>query len=200
MESIFPFAWIFSACRRRHSVAISACRERDSKGALLLWWDARAKPLDGPGGRTNNPADDLFRSFCGCRARVARVKPCRGIQGGGAHLASLGRCGAASGAKWLAILRNLPDSSGPSGCLKMIRPGMSVVLRFARKGMDDDGIEEQQRSGIIRCCSFILASAGKAGQSGGLSCRHGAFVRRRTGSGWSSAESAVPAAVNRPAR
>ena len=125
MESIFPFAWIFSACRRRHSVAISACRERDSKGALLLWWDARAKPLDGPGGRTNNPADDLFRSFCGCRARVARVKPCRGIQGGGAHLASLGRCGAASGAKWLAILRNLPDIPEPIWKLKRSAAGGS---------------------------------------------------------------------------
>ena len=123
MASIFPFAWIFSACRRRHSVAISACRERDSKGALLLWWDARAKSLDGPGGRTNNPADDLFRSFCGCRARVARVKPCRGIQGGGAHLASLGRCGAASGAKWLAILRNLPDIPEPIWKLKRSAAG-----------------------------------------------------------------------------
>lgn len=147
MESIFPFAWIFSACRRRHSVAISACRERDSKGALLLWWDARAKPLDGPGGRTNNPADDLFRSFCGCRARVARVKPCRGIQGGGAHLASLGRCGAASGAKWLAILRNLPDIPEPIWTLRRSAAGWLWFCDLPARKTANGRIEEEGRPG-----------------------------------------------------
>lgn len=88
-------------------------KERDSQGAQLLGWDARVKPLDSPGERTNNPVDDLFRSFCGFRARVARVKPCQGIQGGRAHLASLGRRGAASGAKGLAFLRNSPDTPRP---------------------------------------------------------------------------------------
>ena len=49
----------------------------------------------------------LYRGHAGCRipkgcspfCGVQGRRPCRGIQGGRAHLASLGRCGAASGAK-----------------------------------------------------------------------------------------------------
>ena len=118
-------------------------RGRDSQGAQPLGWDARAKPLDGPEERINRPVDDLFRSFCGGRARVARVRPCRGIQGGGAHLASLGRRGAASGAKWLAILRNLPDIPEPIWKLRRSAAGCQWFCDLPGRERGDGGITEQ---------------------------------------------------------
>ena len=74
-------------------------RERDSKGAQPLWWDARAKPLD-----RGKAALRIIRwmireagadlSCSGCKGEILL-----GVPRGQSPLASLGRGGAAYGAK-----------------------------------------------------------------------------------------------------